>query len=262
MTNSIALFGRSIRTELMKVKRTSAFWLTVGGGLLIPVIYFLVLISVPESFNEIGLNPWILFFTTSWGAIAYFLLPFYIVLLVGLIVNIEHKANTWKVIYTAPLPKWTVYFGKLTVILIFDILCHVIFICTLFGVAYLANVFQSELKFFDYEPSVWFQVKITIRSFVATLAMISLQYWLSTRMKKIIAPIGIGLGAIIITAVILTYWRDNLIYYPYAYSALSVSDVGALTGSGWLIEHEYISLIYFVLISGLSFFAVSRSSVK
>lgn len=63
--------------------------------------------------------------------------------------------------------------------------------------------------------------KLAIQSFVYTLPILAIHFWLSFRIKNLITNIGIGLGGIIAGFVFASpgTW-DKVFYYPYAFPAL------------------------------------------
>ena len=56
---AITYYTSNIKNELIKLKGTFAFWLTVISGLIIPVLFFIVyLVKYKSLIPAEGINPW------------------------------------------------------------------------------------------------------------------------------------------------------------------------------------------------------------
>jgi hypothetical protein len=88
----------------------------------------------------------------------------------------------------------------------------------------------------------------TGKQYIAVLAMTAIQYWMSLRMRNYIAPLGIGLALIIIGIIILPW--SKVIYFPYAYTAVTFFKN---KGSNGLADHEIYSLVWFGVVLSLAF---------
>src|SRR6185503_2836923 len=100
----------SIRTELIKVKRSAAFWLCVIGSGFIPAIFCLGYILNPKQALSRLKMPWEMHFTNCWQAFSAFLLPMFVVLICTLIVQIEFRNNTWKQVFASPQTFGDIFF--------------------------------------------------------------------------------------------------------------------------------------------------------
>jgi len=113
-------FTISLKNELLKLKNTFAFWITIISALFIPTIYFIYYtVKYKNLIPTEGVNPWNKFMTDQIMTSASLLLPLFIVLLTSLIVQVEHKSSGFKHIFSLPVKKWSVYYGKLSVVLIY-----------------------------------------------------------------------------------------------------------------------------------------------
>ena len=145
--SQITYFFKSIRNEFLKLKRTFAFWLTIISAFFIPTIFlFVYLIKTKSLIPAEGINPWDKFIWNQINAIVPFLLPMFIILITSLIVQIEHRSSALKHLFTLPIPKWSVYFGKLTIVLISIFFAFSLFYIIMIAFGYLAGTIQPELK--------------------------------------------------------------------------------------------------------------------
>lgn len=57
--SAVSFYISSTKNELIKLKRTFAFWLTIISGVLMPLLFFIVYLVKPENFiPEAGVSPW------------------------------------------------------------------------------------------------------------------------------------------------------------------------------------------------------------
>jgi len=247
MTISLAVF----RTELIKSKNTLAVWLVGLGAAFVPFLFFLIYLNRWEKFiPKAGENPWGIFFTNCLNTASFILIPFFIMLLSSLIVNIEHKSNAWKHLLTLPVSKSTLYLNKLGVIIGLTLVCYGLFVVFTLVAASLLGVLKPKLAFLSHVPDVAQFLRISFKSFVSSLGVLAIHYWLSLRFKNIFVSIGIGLVCIITATVLFGRW-EYIVYVPYAYTALTA--VPAMIPKTYAISsffhfHELGSLLYFLVI--------------
>lgn len=192
-TNTITILGRCLVSETRKSRKTFALWLTLLYPLF--VVTLVALSHFGTKFEDT--NPWTRY-VYNIGETGSFFLPFFIIAVVGFYGNIEHKSNTWKHILSLPVPKWAVFTGKLGMIILL-ILCSVaFFIIFTYAYALILNQISARMTFANGTINFILLIKLLGRSFLSGLFIISLQYWMSLRMKNIIVPFIIGLSMIIL----------------------------------------------------------------
>jgi hypothetical protein len=250
------------RTEIIKSKNTLALWLVMLGAAFIPFLFFLIYINRWERFvPKPGVNPWTEFIDSNFRTGSFLLIPFFIVLLCSLVVTIEHKSNAWKHLLTLPVTKGTIYLNKLLLIIGLTLLCYCFFLVFMLLSAMLLGTLQSKLGFLSQAPE-WTQLaKLTIKSFISTLGILAIHYWLSLRFKNLFVSIGIGLLCIITSTILLGRW-EHVVFVPYTYTALTAVSPAAApkwnVGPYFLTYHELFSLAYFGLVSLGSYLDFTR----
>jgi hypothetical protein len=247
-----ATFLINTKAEVFKTRRTAAFWLTIAGAFFIPVLYTVAYIAKPDVFGpELSKNTWITHIERSWQAAAAFLLPMYVILLTSLMVQIEYRNNTWKQVYASPRSYADVYFSKFLVIQLMILSCFFLFDLGIVMSGYIAELAHPKVYKFD-ETEFPLQ-RLAYRSsklYMSILAITAIQYWMSLRIKNYIAPLGIGM-VLLIGGLIAFEW-DKIIYFPYAYTALTYFKDQAKAGST-PNSHELYSLFWFTGVLLLGF---------
>jgi lantibiotic transport system permease protein len=250
----MATFLINTKTELWKCRKTAAYWITIVGSAFIPLFLTIAYIANPAEFvGDLGKNPWENHVKNTWQAAAALYFPFYVIIVTSLVVQIEYRNNTWKQVYASPRSYADIFFSKFCIIHLLILSSFLLFNTFVLTGAVVANAFRSRYTFFD-NAVPWEKIlRFTARQYIAVLAMTSIQYWLSLRLRNYIAPLGIGLALVIIGIVALGW--DKIIYYPYAYTAVTFFKTKQSNG---LANHEVYSLIWFVVILALAF----RDTVK
>ena len=259
---AINYFTTSIKNEFLKLKRTAAFWLIIVSAFFIPVIFFFVyLVKTEAMIPKEGINPWEDYMGQQITTIIPFLLPMFIILITSLIIQVEHKSNAIKHIFTLPIPKWSIYFGKLIVVIVSIVFSFALFYGIMLSFGYLVGAIKPELKLTEFSPLYTLSIKMIFRALIAILAMVGLQFWLSFRIKNFIIPLGIGM-VLMITGLVL-YKGEESIYYPYAYNMLSLFPRGEkMANLSWFPTVSFWSLGYFLLFTILGYIDISRKNIK
>ncbi len=171
---------KQLKAEYLKTKGTATMWFTIGSALFLPVIIFLMyLIKYQRFIPKADINPWVSFFDTHFSLVATLFFPFYVVLSSALNLNIEHKSHSWK---------------KLLII-------------------------HPELRFLDYIPEVGKFMWLLTRMLIASLGILSIQYFISVFFKNIIIPITIGVAGTIFALIVTRIWK-YAVYFPYSFSGI------------------------------------------
>src|SRR5688572_26505521 len=103
----------SLRSEILKTKRTSAFYFTLIGAAVIPFIFLLNALThgLPDE-NESVKDPLNAIFKLSSQMVGLGIFPLFIVLICTLLPQLEHRNNTWKQVLTSPQTKINVFMAK------------------------------------------------------------------------------------------------------------------------------------------------------
>ncbi|HEY9361687.1 MAG TPA: ABC transporter permease [Chitinophagaceae bacterium] len=242
----------STRSELLKTKRSAAFWLSIFGALFIPVIFFLMYYFKPAVFIlQLQPDPWLAHFLRGWQSLSAFLLPMFIILVCSLIPQIEYKNNAWKQVFASPQSLANIFFSKFITIHLMILFCFLLFNIFMVLSAMAVNLVNEDYPFFNHKINWQALLRLNFKTYISILGISAIQYWLSIRFKNFIVPIGIGL-ALLITAMIIMRW-EHIATVPYAHPLLTF--FSAHKKHGPLLEnHELNSIGYFLVFTFLAFF--------
>jgi lantibiotic transport system permease protein len=241
----------SIRSELLKTKRSAAFWLSIFGALFIPVIFFLMYYFKPAVFiAQLQQDPWLAHFLKGWQSLSTFLLPMFIILVCSLVPQIEYKNNAWKQVFASPQSLANIFFSKFITIHLMILFCFLLFNIFMIVSAVTVNIFNHDYPFFNHTLNWKGLLKFSFKTYISILGISAIQYWLSLRFKNFIVPIAIGL-ALLITAMIIIQW-EHIATIPYAHPLLTFLSI--LKKHRPLLEnHELNSIGYFLVFTFLAF---------
>ena len=243
----------SLQTEILKTRRSAAFWVCFLGSGFIPAIFTLMYSLRPDNFvPRFKVQPWESHFLHGWQAFSAFLLPMFVILVCSMIPQIEYKNNTWKQVFASPQSLGNIFFSKFSTILLMIIFLFVMFNFFMIGSAVLVSVINKGYPFLRSSAQWDLILKMNLKTFVALLGIISIQYWLSLRLKNFIVPIAVGL-ALLITAMILMSW-EHIYKVPYAFPLLTFQSLSGQGLKGSLFQnHEFNSIGYFIVVTVLAF---------
>ena len=245
--------------EYQKVKGTITLWIIILGSIGIPGIFFLIYFFrykyfIPPEHQ----NPWDIFFQTNYQIFTVLAFPLFVIIIVAININIEHKDNYWKKLFVLPVRRELIFISKLIFLLLQVLLSLVIFLVSVFAFGSLLGLLHSELLFLDYPPEFLTVAKLLARLFISILGILSIQYLVCLWLRNIIVPISVGMSLAIVAIIIAPNWKYS-IYFPYSTPKLlflHTSESINLDTIQGLIIPEITSLVTFMIMSiaGLIYF--------
>lgn len=253
------------------------FWGAVLLPLLIIGLQFIVVLTkhVDGSSHTPGMFLWILYITPISLVMGNFLLPIYIIFIAYSVNAMEHKADTWKTLFTLPISKWAVYSAKYLYAVFLVFLCLLLFFLFLLGSGNLLGVLKPDMKFNEYHVEGYLALVYT-KLFLVSLGILSLQFLMSLLWSDFLKPMGIGFLGTICGAIALGVNWQYAYFIPYIHPAMALNHQLASSGGrgpghapvmpqlsvDMFTKEVYVSLIVAVAVFFLGFFIVQKKSVK
>ncbi|MDB5126215.1 ABC transporter permease [Mucilaginibacter sp.] len=262
-------FLLSFQSEFYKTRKTLGFWGAIILPILISSLAFLAVYTKSDVFVKMPpMGQWIQFSMISLGSMGSLLLPIYTIFVAYSVNNVEHKADTWKTLFSLPISRWAVYSAKFFYALFLLFLCLTLFV--IFNVAFgnLLSVFKPELKFNEYHMELQL-IQVYYKLLLSALGILSIQFLLSLLWADFLKPMGLGFVATI-TGVILASnnWKYSYLF-PYAHPMGAIkSMVKNNNGPSKMLEIDiytkdvYVSLVIAVVVFIAGYYIVQRKSVK
>jgi len=211
---------KSLQAEFLKTKGSFALWFTLLSAIFIPTVLFLIYLFRYKNFIPEGdENIWVKLFDSNISIISTLLLPFYIVIMVALNLNIEHKSNSWKKILLLPISRASIYLTKVIFILLQIFVALLVFMLSILLFGLVLGFIHPELLFLEHSIDFALYTKLLIQLFISVLGIFAIQYFISLFIKNIIIPITTGTFLIIVSLIITRIW-EYAVYFPYSFTSM------------------------------------------
>jgi lantibiotic transport system permease protein len=237
----------SLQSEWIKTRRSTASWLVIIGAFFIPLIIVTMRLikadRLPGIYNSVDFLERT--FVQNWQVMAFFLLPMGVILATSLITQLEYRNNTWKQLHTTPHGYSTIFFAKLTVIILMMLQFFVLFNIGIYLSAaipaLLVKGISMPVKLFPY----LFFLKTNALFFVDCLPIIALQYLVSLQFKNFLVPLGFGIG-LLVAATFAASWQYGYII-PYTYSLFNFFEMSSIKeGPSRAVNFHWVAVGYFI----------------
>jgi hypothetical protein len=210
-------FLLSFRSEFYKARKTLGFW----GAILLPVLIcglaFVAVYTKSETFGKMpAMVQWIQFSMISLGVMGSLLLPMYTIFVAYSVNSMEHKADTWKTLFSLPISRWAVYGAKYVYALFLVFLCLSLF--TIFTIAFgnLLSALKPELKFDEYHMEMQL-AQVYYKMLLSALGILSIQFLLSLLWADFLKPMGLGFVATIAGVILASNGWKYAYLFPYSH---------------------------------------------
>ncbi len=211
---------RALYAELLKTKRTLAFWLALIAPTVVVGLQVAMILGRLEYYRHrenMMFPAWIEYGQSTlvlWGLL---MLPLFVTLETALIANWEHRNQQWKYLFTLPLPRWTLYAAKqicgMGVIALSNTTLVCLIILSGLGFRWLLPGlgFEAAIPTFELAQFAFFM-------FLGSWLIIAIQTWVAQRWPSFAVASGVGIAMTVIGAIIIQSKYAG--YYPYVLPVL------------------------------------------
>lgn len=246
----------SLRSEVLKTKRTAAFYFTLIGAAVIPCMLLFSIAShgLPGGDRSMK-NPINFLFALSSEVMSICIFPMFVVLVCTLLPQIEYKNTTWKQVLTSPQTKWNVFISKFLnihlLMLLFIVASHLF----IWVVIIAAHFILPHLHILQHSFDFYRVLTDNAHLYVSVLAICTIQFWIGLRSKNFIVPIAIGIACWLVGTIMVFEYRSAASpYFPYSFHGIRLSDVFKPR----LSQVEWTSFGYSILFLVLGFLDFKR----
>ncbi|HPT13470.1 MAG TPA: ABC transporter permease [Bacteroidales bacterium] len=252
MKKELKTLALVIGTELLKLRRTVALWLTIlyPLGTVLLASLFMYSMRNNKSFSPTAT-------INNINNVAAFFLPFYVILTISFFCQLEHRNNLFKHMISLPVPRTSFFFGKLIASLMLVALAWLQMILLTYLAMFVLDLIVPKLALIQSLDHLYLLTALG-RTFLAAIAMVVIQYYLGLRMRNVVAPISIGTAmAILPIAVLFILGVTGLLsnprvlswlplYNPYTYPYSHVFNI--MSGPSYELDlFPSASLIYLLI---------------
>lgn len=232
----------SLRSEVLKSKRTAAFYFTLIGAAVVPFILLLTIIAdgLPDE-QKTSKDPINAMFNLSSGMTGLAIFPLFIVLICTLLPQIEFRNSTWKQVLTSPQKKEDVFVAKFLSIHLLMVLFLVATHLFVWIVVIAAHFILPEFNILGHSFNGWKVLEDNAHAYLCGLGICAIQFWIGLRSGNFIVPVAIGILLWLTgTVLVLEYHSPASPYFPYCFPAVRFSS----QFSPRLKEVEWTSFAY------------------
>src|SRR6185437_5217968 len=217
-------FILSFRSEFYKTRKTLGFWSSILLPLLICLLLFIgFLNNSDKQAHTPALMLWIEFSGLILMIMGSFILPMLIIFIAYSVNNIEHKADTWKSLFSLPISKLSVYSAKYFYAVFLTFLCLALFALFTLGFGNLLSVIKPTLRFSEYHVE-GLLARVYLKLFLCSLGILSIQFLLSLLFRDFLKPMGIGFICAISGDILSGNWKYSY-FFPYSHPMLAISTI-------------------------------------
>jgi len=268
-------FILSFRSEFYKTRKTMGFWSSVLLPLLLCLLLFIgFFVKSDKLTNTPGMMLWLQFAGAILGIMGLLLLPMLIIFIAYSVNNVEHKADTWKTLFSLPISKLSVYAAKYFYALFLVFFCLALFVLFTLGFGNLLGMLKPGLKFNEYSVA-GLLIQLYLKFFLAALGILSIQFLLSLLFSDFLKPMGIGFVCTIAGSILASNNWEYAYLFPYSHPMMAMKALSQAHSKGDgpsavmptitvnMFTHEtWVSVVVAVTVFILGYFIVLKKSVK
>ena len=206
----------SLRSEILKTKRTASYYLTIAAAAFGPLMTLLDIMldeGIPQGARNTFFNK---LFVEKFQMTGLLALPVFMILVCTLLPQVEYKNNTWKQVLTAPKTRLDIFLSKFINIQLLVLAFLVINFVFTWLVALVVHIKSPGLDLLNQPLNGIDIAMLRVNSYVVLLGLCAIQYWLGLRFKNFIVPIGIGVALYFAgTILVMQLQQSQVLYLPY-----------------------------------------------
>lgn len=182
---------RVLHAEMLKLKRTLAFWMIFIAPLLVATLQFFIIWNQKRASASFQL--WETIPKSALSLWAVFMLPLLITLETALINGVEHGEKQWKHIFALPIPRHAVFTAKLLITQALAAASTLILSALIVVVGLALVRLRPELPHAGAVPYGWI-LKHAAFVWLAAWLIIAIHNWVSIRWPGFALALGLGIG--------------------------------------------------------------------
>jgi len=207
----MSAFLRIFRIEALKLRRTLAIWMTLVAPAAVILLQLLIMTRVGGGPGA-DIDIWLSFQKNALTMWALFMQPLFVALVATLVYHLEHASNGWLRLFVLPVPRWTIPAAKLAAVFGLVTLATIVLFVLDVAATWMAPALNANVELPAEIP--WGElVRRTARVFVATLAVVAIQNFVSFRFASVPLSLGVGIVGTFV-GLFASSWKGGP-YFPW-----------------------------------------------
>ena len=247
---------RSLSAEFLKIRKTLALGLTFLAPWIILLAVFAFYMRDSEYFmNHAGTNPWTQLSQFSFLYWNLLMIPLFITLETALLGQLEDQQKNWKLLYSQPVPRGSLYFAKQIVAMGLIAISTITLTIGLLALGAFLQWIEPAFGFNVTPP--WKEILTTaVVTYLTSWFMISFHLWISIRSESFVIASATGIALTILAFFLFNETAGN--FYPWTIPAMLVLKIGTQEP---IRVSQAIGVAGGVLLSLLASFDISRKDI-
>jgi lantibiotic transport system permease protein len=239
-----------IGVEFAKCKHTWVYWSLVAVILLCVWLAHITIVGLGGKQINSTITAWAYINERSFTGLFTLIFPVAVSILVFMIYQVDHQANTWKHLYALPLPRWSVFIYKTVFSFILIGLSIFLFSLMMLIDACIIDLEKPSWGINHYASAYFLQLLPTaLKGWVATFGFFTIQNWLSYRFRNFALPVFIGVAGSVAGTFSPATWPE-VVNFPYAFPILTMQATNEADGAAVLLKSVGVGLMV-IFISAL-----------
>lgn len=207
----------ALRCEILKTKRTSAFYLALGAAAFAPFtsLLDLALDGISAEDRADILNRMLV---RKFEMTNILTLPVFIILCGILLHQLEYRNNTWKQVLCSPQTKANVFAAKFINVQLLILTFLVVNQLLMFVAVVILHFAEPSLNVLSQPLNVKAMLITVTNAYLSLFAISAIQFWLGLRFRNFMAPLAIGIGCWFFGFILIMQSQFGIAaYFPYSY---------------------------------------------
>jgi len=204
--------ARTLRAELIKLRRTPLVWVALVGISLPPLLNALLVADRLSKGDNLG-------WETALGQSVLLSNLFLAIGLYGMVAVYlfasEHTDRAWEHLMVLPVGRGYVLVAKLLILLILTAVTAAVG----FGVSLLLGLLQPRLPQLP-AAEAWRYARTALTTALLTSSLMPVVIWITMAVRNYIVPIGTLIGLTVVNVFLVIFNADEVIYYPWSLPSL------------------------------------------
>lgn len=247
---------RVLQAEWIKMRRTLALGLTLLIPLALVLLEFAV--DMQQGINAIpgDVDSWLWISQSLMVFWSLVVLPLFVTLETALLGNMEYRNQTWKKLYTLPVPRWMVIFAKQVIALVLVALSCLVLSGLTVLMGFALNAMDAGYGLGG--PPPWLTLlKYSGLVFLASWLMVAINLWVSLNWSSFVVSTSFGIVATVSGVMFINSEKFGK-FYPWAIAGL----VGNKLNEAVILWPQVLTgLIGGILVFILSNWQLSRKQI-
>ena len=208
----------SLRSEILKTKRTAALYFTLIGAAPIPAIFLLNVLTGGGDLTAIRKDPLNTIFELGAERNGLVFFPMFVILVCTLLPQIEYRNHTWKQVFASPQTKGALFLAKFLNINLLILLFLVANLVFLSLAVVVMHFFNPALNLLRQPFDATRLLVLTANAYVTMLALCTFQFWLGLRFRNFIIPTAVGFALWFTGMIMALEFKSKLVdFFPYSF---------------------------------------------